>query len=306
MAADAIAVPKRPRAETPRSRMAAASKAPKRPSRLKLWIKRRRAWVGKAGIGAVVLAGGVGIAMAILALDPAARLRDAAAGLASLGRGPGLAVQEIRIEGRENAPREALLRAVGIAPGDPILDFSPHAAKQRLEEIAWVESAHVERRLPGTIQIRIVERRAFAVWQRDGRFAVIDREGRVMATERLEAFGPLPLVVGTGAERVAAPMVDLIREHPEIASRVQAMVRVSERRWNLRLHNGADVLLPEGHEAAAVARLAELHQRDRLLDRPLASVDMRLPDRLVLRMQNQAPPNPAAAEPAQRPRNTRG
>lgn len=209
-------------------------------------------------------------------------------------------MQDIRIEGRENTPREALLRAVGVAPGDPILDFSPQAAKQRLEEIAWVEAAHVERRLPGTIFIRITERRAFAVWQRDGRFAVIDREGRVMATERLEAFGPLPLVVGPGAERHAAAMVDLIREHPEIANRVQAIVRVSERRWNLRLHNGADVLLPEGHEAAAVGRLAEMHQRDRLLDRPLASVDMRLPDRLVLRMQNQPPPPPAI------PRNTRG
>ncbi|MEI6159762.1 MAG: cell division protein FtsQ/DivIB, partial [Roseococcus sp.] len=146
--------------------------------------------------------------------------------------------------------------------------------------------------------IRITERRAFAVWQREGRFSVIDREGRVMATERLEAFGPLPLVVGIGAERVAAPMIDLLRSAPEISDRVQAIIRVSERRWNLRLQNGADIMLPEGHEEAAITRLAELQARDRLLDRPLAAVDLRLPDRLVVRMQTPAQPATPTPTPA--------
>jgi len=271
---------------------------PRRPSATRLWFKKRRAWL--RGIGMVSLAAatlGVG-AIGVLALDPMARVRETTSWLAELGRGPGLSVQEIRIEGREFAPREALLAAIGITPGEAILDFQPAVAKQRLEQIAWVESAHVERRLPGTIVIRITERRAFAVWQRDGRFSVIDREGRVMATERLEAFGPLPLVVGVGAERVAAPMIDLLRSAPEIADRVQAIIRVSERRWNLRLQNGADIMLPEGHEEAAITRLAELQARDRLLDRPLAAVDMRLPDRLVVRMQAPAQPAAPATTPA--------
>lgn len=277
---------------TTRSRSAAE---PRRPSATKLWFKRRRGLLRGAGFGLLALAGLGAVSFGVVALDPMARLRDGTAWLAELGRGPGLSVQEIRIEGREFAPREALLGAIGITPGEAMLDFQPHAAKERLERIAWVEAAHVERRLPGTILVRITERRAFAVWQREGRFSVIDREGRVMATERLEAFGPLPLVVGVGAERVAAPMIDLLRSAPEIADRVQAIIRVSERRWNLRLQNGADILLPEGHEEAAITRLAELQARDRLLDRPLAAVDMRLPDRLVVRLQGPAPTNPAPA-----------
>jgi cell division protein FtsQ len=281
---------RKPSEATTRSRSAAE---PRRPSATKLWFKRRRGLLRGAGLGLLALAGLGAVSFGVVALDPMARLRDGTAWLAELGRGPGLSVQEIRIEGREFAPREALLGAIGITPGEAILDFQPHVAKERLERIAWVETAHVERRLPGTILVRITERRAFAVWQREGRFSVIDREGRVMATERLEAFGPLPLVVGIGAERVAAPMIDLLRSAPEIADRVQAIIRVSERRWNLRLQNGADILLPEGHEEAAITRLAELQARDRLLDRPLAAVDMRLPDRLVVRMQAPATPTPA-------------
>jgi len=284
-----------------RARMATKSAPPKRPSAMRLWLRRRRASLGRVGVGAALLSLATLGVVGLLALNPAERLHEAASGLASLGRGPGLAVQEIRVDGRENTPREALLAAIGATPGDPILDFDPRAAKERLERIAWIERAHVERQLPGTVYIRIEERRAFAIWQRDGRFSVIDREGRVMATDRLDAFGPLPLVVGAGAERAAAPMVDLLKAQPEIANRTQAIVRVSERRWNLRLHNGADVLLPEGHEAAALARLAELHARERLLDRPVAAVDMRLPDRLVVRLVSP----PAAPTPPPAPTRSR-
>ena len=273
---------------------------PRRPSATRLWFKKRRAWLRRLGLATLALGTLGAAAIAVVALDPAARLREGTAWLAELGRGPGLSLQEIRIEGREFAPREALLTAIGITPGEAMLDFNPAVARQRLEQIAWVETAHVERRLPGTILVRITERRAFAVWQREGRFSVIDREGRVMATERLEAFGPLPLVVGMGAERVAAAMIDLLRGAPEISDRVQAIIRVSERRWNLRLQNGADILLPEGHEEAAITRLAELQARDRLLDRPLAAVDMRLPDRLVVRMQSTAPPTPIPVPTAAR------
>ncbi|WP_424811555.1 cell division protein FtsQ/DivIB [Roseococcus sp. YIM B11640] len=287
-------------AREPRSR--GAARPPKRPSATRLWFKRWRNWLRGVGLASVAIGATVVLVVGVVALDPAARLRDASGWLASLGRGPGLLVQEIRVEGREFAPREALLAAIATSPGDAMLDFDPAAAKDRLERIAWVEHAHVERRLPGTILIRLTERRAFAIWQREGRFSVIDREGRIMATERLQAFGPLPLVVGAGAERDAATMIDLLRSAPEIADRVQAIVRVSERRWNLRLQSGADILLPEGHEVAAITRLAELHARDKLLDRPLAAVDMRLPDRLVVRLQPAAP----AASPATPNRSQRG
>jgi cell division protein FtsQ len=60
-------------------------------------------------------------------------------------------------------------------------------------------------------------------------------------------------------------------------------MRIGERRWNLRLNNGADVLLPEGHEIQALDRLMQLQQQHALFDRPLAAIDLRLADRLVLR-----------------------
>jgi len=287
-------------AREPRKKLAvrarAAAPPPRRPSSVALWFRRQRRALRRMGFALLVLAGAGGAVWSLSALDPEARARDAALALVNLGRDHGLAVQEIRVEGREFTPREALLTAIGTVPGDPILDFDPEAARARLLEIAWVRAAHVERRLPNLILVRLEERQAFAIWQNEGRYSVIDRAGNEMASERFEAFGPLPFVVGAGANLAAAALVDLLRTTPAVADRVEALVRVSERRWNLRLHNGADVLLPEGHEAAAITRLAALHASDQLLDRPLAVVDMRLPDRLVVRLPAESPP--ASPSPA--------
>ena len=68
-----------------------------------------------------------------------------------------------------------------------------------------------------------------------------------------------------------------------------AAVRVGDRRWNLHMQNGVDVLLPEGHEAVALQRLATLQEGHDLLGRPLQVIDLRLPDRLVVRPQPPAP-----------------
>ncbi len=54
------------------------------------------------------------------------------------------------------------------------------------------------------------------------------------------------------------------------------------------MKNGADVMLPEGHEIAALDRLLQLHQTQSLLDRPLQAIDMRLGDRLVVRPKGDA------------------
>ncbi len=108
----------------------------------------------------------------------------------------------------------------------------------------------------------------------------------------MAAFGDLPLVVGAGAPEAATALLDALAAQPTLKPRVMAAVRVGERRWNLRMKNGTDVMLPEGADAPALARLAELQAADALLDRPLAVVDMRLPDRLVVR-----PQAPAACPP---------
>lgn len=217
-----------------------------------------------------------------------------------LGAAMGLRVREVVVEGRANTPEKLLDAAIGVGKGSPILGYSVEAARQRIEKLSWVEHASVERRLPGTIVVDLTERRPFAIWQHNGKFVLIGRDGQVVADQDVSAFGSLPLVVGAGAPAHATDLLDALAQFPALQSRVVAAVRVGERRWNLRLGTGADVLLPEGAEKQALARLVELQSRHALLDRPLAVVDMRLPDRLVVRPQPGSMPVPPTAPGAKR------
>ena len=205
----------------------------------------------------------------------------------------GLVVTNIEVEGRDTTDAATVMAALAAARGTPILSVSPNRAKEQLEKLPWVRSATIERRLPGTLFVRLVERRPLAVWQHGGIQQLIDREGAVIAVEDLSRFARLPIVVGDDAAPNAASLIDTLASEPELAARVTAAVRVGGRRWNLRIDDVIDVLLPEEGAAAAWSRLAELERANALLKRDVQTVDLRLPDRLVLRIN--APPASQAA-----------
>lgn len=289
----------------PPARLRTPAKAPmplhaRRPSRAGLFWRRRNKLVWPALVGVALLA----MVLAGVSLVRSFNAGTSVAGLPErLGIGGGLLVQDIRIEGRDKTPENFLRAALGVSKGDKLLGFSLDAARARVEKLTWVQHATVERHLPGTIVVKLEERRPFAVWQNGGKFQLIDRGGDVVVQQDpgkdADAFKSLPLVVGAGAPEAAAMLLDDLATLPALRSRVVAAVRVGERRWNLHLSNGADVLLPEGAEGPAMTRLMELQTSQALLDRPLQVVDMRLPDRLVVRPIGAAPPpSPAGKKPS--------
>jgi cell division protein FtsQ len=267
----------------PRVRRGPRNSVNDRPGRLKLLLRRQKRLLRPAGW--VAFAGLIGLAGVLIVHSAApggtiATLRERLGGATAFA---GLRVADVVIEGRENTPEPLLRAALGVSIGDPILGFSVEQARQRIETLSWVDHATVERRLPGTIVVFLQERRPFAIWQNQAKFLLVDRNGSVVANQNVAEFHQLPLIVGPGAPAAAAPLIDALTARPDLQKRVGAAVRVGERRWNLHLNSGVDVLLPEGHEVPALDRLMQLQQQHAVLDRPLAAIDMRLGDRLVLR-----------------------
>jgi len=264
-----------------------------RPGRLSALLRRSGLWVGIP----VLLAGGIYGAVQLnrsslgqLALQYVAdRMLDGTARL-------GLVVTDVKVEGRETTDSETILAALGARPGTPILAMSPKRAKDQLEALPWVRSAVVERRLPDTLYVRLVERRPLALWQHGGKLELIDHEGGVIPVTRLDRFAKLPMVVGEGAAAHAAELLDMLATEPDLASRVTAGIRVGDRRWNLRIDNAIDVLLPADAPAGAWAQLARLERSSAILKRDVQTVDVRLPDRLVLRVNPEAPKEAPASK----------
>lgn len=210
---------------------------------------------------------------------------DARRQVIALSGRAGFRVEEILVEGRNRTPREQLLSALGVQRGDPILGIDLAATRQRLEEISWVKNATIERRLPNEVHLLISERNPIVLWQNQGKYYLVDGDGQVVGDE-IEEYADLPLMVGEGAPDHAAELLDILDAEPVLKKRVKAAQWVGERRWNITLDRttgGIDIRLPEDNPIAAWHELASLDKDQSLLERKVSLIDMRLPDRLILR-----------------------
>jgi cell division protein FtsQ len=194
----------------------------------------------------------------------------------------GFRVRNVLVEGRVETKSGDILAALKAERGAPLLDIDVAAAKARLEGLPWIKSAEVERQLPDTLRVKVEERKPFALWQLGQRLSVIDREGVVIVKDNVGRFADRPLVVGEGAERRAAEILDLVASEPAISKAVDAAVLVSGRRWNLRLKGGIEVRLPEEGMDAAWHRLARMERETRLLNKAITAIDLRQTDRVIV------------------------
>jgi cell division protein FtsQ len=246
--------------------------------------------LGAAALAAALIAGG-GLAVHLSGWDAQAVERIRASVLA-LSVEAGLRVNDVVVQGRSRIGGDAILAALGAARGTPMLAISPAAAKARLEALPWIRSASVERVLPDTLYVQVTERQPMALWQRKGKLQLIDREGTVVAVPSLDEFTDLIILVGDDAPKAAPALLEMLASEPALRPHVAAAVRVGGRRWNLKLDSGIDVELPEDNVGAAWHQLARLDRTDGLLKRDILKVDLRLPDRLVLRVPEPAKPTP--------------
>lgn len=202
----------------------------------------------------------------------------------------GLAVDDVLVEGRGRTSSADVLTALEVGRGSPTLRFDPEAARARLLALSWVADARVERRLPNLIFVRLQERQPLALWQLHGRLNVIDTDGAIIAGAEPARFADLPLLVGEGAPERAGNLLALLDRAPDLAALVIAAVRVGERRWNVVLEGDIEVRLPEVGAVEAWEQLAELVREEALLERDVVTIDLRLPDRLILRGHNAPEP----------------
>ena len=81
----------------------------------------------------------------------------------------------------------------------------------------------------------------------------------------------------------ANALITILAREPDLKQRVNAAVRIGDRRWNIRMDNGVDVRLPENDPEAAWRRFARLEREHKLLKQDLLSIDLRIPDQLIVR-----------------------
>jgi cell division protein FtsQ len=243
----------------------------------------------RAGVAATVLmllgSAGFGIVKGGHVEELTSSLSDARNAIANSA---GFRITAVAINGRKQLTQDEVLAIGGVNGRSSLLFLDAAVVRDKLKANPWIREATVLKLYPGQLQIDIVERSAFALWQQDGRLSVISDDGAVLEPYVSRRFLSLPLVVGKGAETRARDFLALLARYPQVRAATKAAVLVGERRWNLRLKDGLDIRLPENEVDNALAALSKLDKEDRLFSRDIVAVDMRLPDRLTVQLSEDA------------------
>ncbi|MFC4347940.1 cell division protein FtsQ/DivIB [Kordiimonas lipolytica] len=203
-------------------------------------------------------------------------------------RDAGFVLSDLQITGVERSKRADVLAALDVDDGVPLLTMNLEAMRQQLEQLPWVKEAQVTRVLPEGLKVVLTERQPFALWQKDGKVSLIDETGTIITQRGLVEYSDLMMIVGEGAADKIGELQGLLDGAGGLAARVRTAVRVGNRRWDMIFDNGIRVKLPEMtakySASQAWKKFATLEDEYHLLGREVDVIDMRLSDRMVLRV----------------------
>jgi cell division protein FtsQ len=200
----------------------------------------------------------------------------------------GFRIASVTLNGRKQLTQDEILAIGGVNGRSSLLFLDAAVVRDRLKTNPWIADANVLKLYPDRLQIDVTERTAFALWQQDGRLAVVADDGAVLENYVSKRFVTLPLVVGKGADTRARDFLALLDRYPQVRAVTRAAILVGERRWNLRLKDGLDVRLPENDVGNALAMLSQLDKEDHLFSKDIVAIDLRLSDRLTVRLSEDA------------------
>ncbi len=224
-------------------------------------------------IGAVIMGAGAGYVWRSAINDE----------LQSLAINSGLILKKITIKGRVNTEKTAILTAVDSDWYQPIFSIDLARIHHNIENLGWVKAAEVKRILPSSLAITINERRALALYQDEVGHHVIDQTGQIIKGARPEDFTDLPVVTGHGAPQNTKAILEMLQKETTLFADVWSLTYQSNRRWDVYLRNNIRILLPEKNPEKAWTKLAKMSEKHGLTRRNLVNIDLRIPNKLVIR-----------------------
>lgn len=197
-------------------------------------------------------------------------------------KNPIFSIKTIVFDGNDRIQDVFLLKASGLRYKSNILNVSINDVKKKLEDITWVKSVVVQRKLPDTVYVRVSERIPIAILQSKYKLYLVDVDGIVLENDGIGNCSNLPIVVGEGAAKEVAGFLHQLNKFPKIRNQLVFAVRVGNRRWNIRINKGITVKLPERELRYALSVLDEISDSNGFFNDDIEVIDLRMHDRIVL------------------------
>ena len=192
----------------------------------------------------------------------------------------GFTLKHIIVDGRIRTKSNVIFKALGLKKGQYIYEVNLQEILSRLEKLPWVHSVRLERRLPNTLFVKLVEKHPVAFWQEKKKHYLVDTYGTLIGEFPLKDYPGYIVATGRGAAEKLPWLVRTVGRYESLYAKTTGAIFVSRRRWDLVLNNTLTVKLPEDNIDEALERLMELDAENRLSSPNVDTVDLRSPGRV--------------------------
>ena len=188
----------------------------------------------------------------------------------------GFYLQNIYISGNNNLQREDILSIINDQEYKTIFDINLFKIRNNLLLNEWIETVKIERTLPSSIKIQIIEKKPVAIWQTKLGNKLITKDGSIISNANVTAFkNSLPIIIGKGANKDAFLILQILKKNPDLYNNVWSISYINKRRWNVHLNQGLIVLLPRIKIYDAWTKIGFLQKKYKILDIGLTEIDIR-------------------------------
>ncbi|TDD80056.1 FtsQ-type POTRA domain-containing protein [Actinomadura darangshiensis] len=175
-----------------------------------------------------------------------------------------LVVRHVEVSGTELAPRDRVVAAAGIDLGTPMARLRTGAVRERVERLREVESAKIERHWPGTVRIVVREREPVAVFDRNGRYQLLDRHGVTVADAESRPAGlPALTVASPGpSDKATLAALTVLAALPErLSGKLAEVEATGPEAVTLHMQGGQTVVWGAAERAGEKIRLLDALRR---------------------------------------------
>ena len=197
----------------------------------------------------------------------------------------GFHLQNIYITGNNNLQKVDILNIINDKKYKTIFDVNLFQIHNNLLLNEWIETVKIERTLPSSIKIQIIEKNPVAIWQTKLGNKLITEDGSIISNANVTAFKDrLPIIIGEGANKNAFIILQILRKNPDLYNNVWSISYINKRRWNVHLKQGLIVLLPRKEIHAAWTKIDFLQRKYKILDIGLTEIDIRNQDQIFAKI----------------------
>lgn len=201
----------------------------------------------------------------------------------TMAKGAGFSVENIHISGLKYTTKLDILKVLNINYGDNMFAVDTEILLSFLKKIGWIENITIQKKFPNTIDIIIQEYKPYALWQYKSKVVVISETGVVIPNADPRNFTDLMLVVGDRANLQCKKLFSILMDYPGFKDMITSAQYMYGRRWRLYFSTGVLVDLPEDAIGDSIHRVYTLHQKQKILDRDVEIIDIRVVNKLVFK-----------------------